>query len=254
MKMPFPAVLALFGVVLAILLAVVLVRARAQGHASRPVRPSTARLRAHLDTGRTYQVFVDSQSGAAGGWVRVETRRDETLLLEDGSSIALDAVRRFVVAYPSGELLDADPSSDNLPPGVHSMKAADVTVSAVLREEEMARGRALVRVTYGPDAARPRNPHHYATTLTNVSKEKVRILRFGGFVLEPDGAWRLNNIGRGFYTAEQFREWYGVRGDGWILPGETATDPNNYGSRPARWAYYGETASGEAFVTGGVHE
>ena len=55
-----------------------------------------------------------------------------------------------------------------------------------------------------------------------------------------------------FYSDEEFREWYGLKNAQWILPNETATDPNNYGGRPVLWAYFGETEDGEPFVAGAI--
>jgi hypothetical protein len=34
-----------------------------------------------------------------------------------------------------------------------------------------------------------------------------------------------------YFTDQQFQEWYGVEADGWIQPGETLTDWDNYGGR-----------------------
>jgi hypothetical protein len=57
----------------------------------------------------------------------------------------------------------------------------------------------------------------------------------------------------GLVTAEDFEEWYGQTGD-WIHPGQSVTDPNNFGSPPVLWAYYYETEEGKRFLTGGIIE
>jgi hypothetical protein len=57
-----------------------------------------------------------------------------------------------------------------------------------------------------------------------------------------------------FYSAAEFREWYGLGSSEWIEPGQAVSDPNNYGSPPVLWAYYCELASGQQFIAGGALE
>lgn len=41
--------------------------------------------------------------------------------------------------------------------------------------------------------------------------------------------FKLNTVTGKYFTAEEFKEWYGQSGD-WLEPGQSATDPNNYGA------------------------
>jgi hypothetical protein len=54
-----------------------------------------------------------------------------------------------------------------------------------------------------------------------------------------------------YFTDQQFEEWYGVEADGWIQPGETVTDWDNYGGRGRQgiWAYFCEDEDGKEFIS-----
>ena len=87
----------------------------------------------------------------------------------------------------------------------------------------------------------------------NVSGQPVRILRFGGYQQTRRG-WELSNVSRAFYSADEFREWYGLGRKEWLLPGGKATDTNNYGGRPILWVYYCESEDGTKFIAGSVFD
>ena len=69
----------------------------------------------------------------------------------------------------------------------------------------------------------------------------MRIAHFGAYVRTEDG-WQLSTIVDGFFTDDQFQEWYGVDGE-WLMPGEARTDQDNYGAG-AECAYFYETKTG----------
>jgi hypothetical protein len=81
----------------------------------------------------------------------------------------------------------------------------------------------------------------YETVIRNDCDEPIEITRFAAYRREG-GVWRLSTIANGLFTAEQFREWYGVEG-GWIEPHRSASDPENYGP-DALWVYFYRTKSG----------
>ena len=92
-----------------------------------------------------------------------------------------------------------------------------------------------------------------STTLTNVSGQRLRVLRFAGYVRTPLG-WILHTVTGGFFSADEFREWYGLGEGEWIEADGSARDPNNYGGPPVLWAYYCLAEDGTEFVAGGVLE
>jgi len=53
---------------------------------------------------------------------------------------------------------------------------------------------------------------------------------------------------RSYYSGKQFQNWYGVKESGWIDPGETVIDNDNYGGKSGIWIYFGETEDGEEFI------
>ena len=89
----------------------------------------------------------------------------------------------------------------------------------------------------------------YRTRLTNICTARVRVLSFGGYVL-VSGRWQLRTINKGFFSADQFRAWYGLGKEPWILPGQSVEDPDNYGDGRVIWAYSCGTESGLKFIAG----
>ena len=85
--------------------------------------------------------------------------------------------------------------------------------------------------------------------MRNISKEKIRVLRFAGYT-RKGGRYILSTITGGFFTGEQFQSWYGVDDDGWIRPSQVVTDPNNYGHGPIYWVYFCISGAGKEFTAG----
>ena len=208
-----------------------------------PDHGSAERLGARLAEGRDYKIFVGVPLETPERW-RPATRGDNGELLIDDVEIDVDDVRAFVVAYPGGELLDHLGPPHELPDGVTAMATSDEVSDEQLRDADLEAGRSIVVIEYGPSAARPRDWNHFSTKVTNISTERIRVLDFGGYTRAGPGTWKLNTVSGDRYSAAQFRAWYAQQGE-WLGPGESATDPNNYGGRPALWAYFCETESGK---------
>lgn len=127
-----------------------------------------------------------------------------------------------------------------------------VAADTLLTLKQLARGNQLIKVSYGAGEQQTDDRHYFSTTLENISSRKIRIDRFGGFKATEEG-WQLASVTGDFYTADQFREWYGQQAE-WLLPGDTVCDTSNWGSPPVLWAYHGVTDTGEAFMAGQVLE
>ena len=153
--------------------------------------------------------------------------------------------------YPNGEFIDRAGPIHQLPEGIRGLEPARQERDLRVRDDDLVEGRKSVEVSFGSSEARPREPTHYSTTIRNVSDIPVKVLRFGGFERDRPDEWKLLTATGDVYSAEQFREWYG-QPDEWLAPGETATDPNNYGGPSMLWAYFCETKDGKQFVAGGV--
>ena len=253
------AILLMVVIAVAFSISLLLVRRTRGTRTVSNVRPRSevqGRLLTRLREGREYRVFVRTDLDRNSPWMAVDSERDGVLGLAAGRDMTIDRVRAFVVAYPSGEVLDAMPGVRPLPEGVHWVgKPAEADLPSrreAPTEEEIRTGAAYMTLAFGPSVARPKNPTHYSTSLTNVSRERLRIVAFGAYA-KIKGAWALNTITEEMFTSRQFREWYGTRDEhGWVAPGEIVKDPNNYGSRSSLWAYFGETESGATFVVAGV--
>lgn len=196
-----------------------------------------------------YRIMVGLPRERPIRWAEV-SRISENAVEVDDRAYPFEQIRGFLVAYPNGQLVDAQTVGLSLPEWTSALQPSGEVDHSVLQERDLELGARYVRVTYGPSPARPGSRDHYSTTATNVSDQRIRITRFAGYVRGRRG-WELNTVTGKFFSAEEFREWYGLQGD-WIAPGESATDPNNYGAPPVLWAYFCEAEDGTEFIAGAV--
>lgn len=113
--------------------------------------------------------------------------------------------------------------------------------------ELLSAGARHVTVTHGECVIKD-GKKCYSTSLTNISNQRVRVRAFGGFGKVQD-TYALANYTKEWFTAQNFAEWYGVAGDGWIRPGETVADNSNWGgSDDGFWAYWCETEDQKRFM------
>lgn len=136
----------------------------------------------------------------------------------------------------------------NILPDLKSIYQKQDLIFATLSTEELKAGKSFLDIKHfcPPDA---RDKPYYSTSLTNRTSEKLRIDRFASYTENGD-LLVLHTMTGGFFTAQQFREWYNLDGDEWIEPGKVVTDPNNHSNLGVYWAYFGTTASGQSFVAG----
>jgi len=225
--------------------AVVVMRGRAQ-------KGLGGRLLQHSRDRTDYLMYVGMPREAPASWVGVAAIDDSGVTLDDGRRLKLGEVTAYFVAYPSKNLVDYEsPTGLSVPAWVNGLRPDPVGDSSNLTLDDLNEGNALIRVTYGKSTAHPSSPIYYSTTLTNFSNKRVRVLKFGGYF--PQGrTFVMRNAAGRFYTTDEFMEWYGQKGR-WIEPGQSVTDPNNYGSRPMLWAYYVEVEGGQRCWAGEVN-
>lgn len=190
-----------------------------------------------------YRVLIGLPPGRPVSWAVASRVDDDIVTVEGRGEIPLADVRAFAVMYANGLAVDCELAGLPLPPGMTGR-------SPRLQLDDLEEGRKYVRVTYGSSGF-PEELDHYSTIVTNVSRQRVRVLKFASYARTPDG-WRLNTATGTYYTAQDFRQWYG-RGD-WLVPEEAADDNNNWGGPPILWAYFCEAEDGKKFVAGGVLE
>lgn len=209
------------------------------------------RLRALAAERDDYSVLVGVPLSSPVKWATVTKIDNDTLSVDGCGSLPLSDVRAFIVAYPNGQLLDCNAGGLALPEGISGLSPSADADRDTLELADLELGKQYVKVKYGSSTSRPRDPNYYSTIVTNISNERIKVYRFAGYTKTSSG-WTLFTVTNKFYSAEEFREWYGLRTNEWILPGESVNDPNNYGSRPVLWAYYCESESGKRFIAGSV--
>ena len=112
--------------------------------------------------------------------------------------------------------------------------------------ELLDKGARHIAVSHGPCVFKD-GKKQYATSLSNLSNRRIRVMMFGGFSRVED-RYVLTNYTRAWFTAKDFIDWYNVPADGWIQPGETATDNCNWGGNDdGFWAYWCKNEDGERF-------
>jgi hypothetical protein len=121
-------------------------------------------------------------------------------------------------------------------------------IFASIELTELKFGNTLLQIQHSTERTNRHKPY-YSTTITNRSTEKIRIDRFGTYIRKGK-ALVLHSITGGYFSTQQFQEWYDVGGDGWLEPGRSVTDPNNHSNLDLYWAYTCTTASGRQFTAG----
>lgn len=211
------------------------------------------RLLAHSRDRNDYRLYVGMPADNPTAWVEVARIDQSSVTLRDSRVLDLSSVTAYFVAYPSGALVDyRSPNELPVPEWVRFSDDSGPADRDILTAADLKQGQSLVRVVFGKSTSEPGSPDHYSTTLTNVSGKRVRVLKFAGYT-KVGNRYSLNTITSRFFTAEDFVDWYGQKG-AWIDPGQSVTDPNNYGSPPVLWAYYCVDEEGKNFLTGGVIE
>lgn len=202
-----------------------------------------------LSQERDYQIFIGVPFNRPSQWTRAQRSGNE--LLVENESIDLAQIGAFIFAYQNGQIVDCELGGLGwFPPGISGLdRAPGPPESDVLTERDLQEGRLYVEITYGKGAE---SKKHYSTAVLNKSPGRLRVTKFGGYTPVRLGTgYKLNTVTGKYYSAEEFREWYGQNSQ-WLEPGQSATDPNNYGGVPVLWAYYFETEDGHQFVAGEV--
>lgn len=180
-------------------------------------------------------------------WYKVEGLMDELVILE-ATKFPVKKISALIVAYSSGELLDESGKADYLPKGVSEVRDSGIKDDNELALEQVDLTGTILEIGHLSNKKHPRKGH-YITEITNRTGSPMQIIKFGGYDSE-NGKLLLSTVTDSFYTQEQFNEWFNVQNDGWIEPGETVRDPNNYGSGDAYWVYFCQNREGKSFIIG----
>ncbi|MEM1059860.1 MAG: hypothetical protein AAGK14_11475 [Verrucomicrobiota bacterium] len=169
------------------------------------------------------------------------------------SEISDDDIRQSkagLVTYPSGEVLCQFGDFRKTPEGVHFMTGPSYSDDAPgFRRNLVRNGDGGVQVIHGPSRSQAGDArYNYSTKVTNMTQQRVRVTKFAPFSQGLFGIKEEPDIG--YYSPLQFREWFRVENpQGWIDPGASAQDPDNYGSGGGVWAFFFETDQGDTFIS-----
>ncbi len=181
-------------------------------------------------------------------WKEVKTYDRERLVLVGGGSVPAVEVRSYLLVYPNREVLTGANVFYPLPAVVTLLEPRDGLRPPIpLDPEQMKYGGTLCQVSNSAFRRDPQGKAIYATTLKNLSKQRIRIEKFIA-VRQVNGVYLASTVSGSYYTAEQFTAWYAVPADGWIPAGGSVADESNYGSGDGLWAYFGRTEEGRPFI------
>lgn len=242
-------VMGIAGAVVAAAIVFILLKQDGNPHAAARESPEV-RMRAHMREFPKYRFLVRTAGNSSqdSRWEDVTDIHGDVFTLQNGTTVSLLDARAALAVYPNGEILTACGQFHPLPDGYHFLTYSEERIT--LLPQQMEEGNRFLRVSYSrtdvPSDAEPL----YVTTLTNVSDEPLRVVKFCPMAPVP-GVF-ISDI---FYTDEQFRSWYGVdETDEWIAPGASVADASNFGPPPVLWAYFLETKTGKTLVAGALLE
>ncbi len=200
------------------------------------------------DKDRNCSVYIGMPLTAPTIWQKAKDFDNRRITLQDESKISVHDIVSYLVIYPNGEIRSYQKLFFPLPDGVRNLETLK-TEHIYYRFDpgELNSGTNVCRVTNDGFRLDNNQKSIFRTTLTNLSDQPIRILRFAAFVASGDQQYRLNNVSGDFYSRDQFAAWY-VAADGWIPAGKSVFDDANYGSGNGVWAYFGITKSGDKFV------
>ena len=170
-----------------------------------------------------------------------------------------DAIEPGMTSQPSGSDVDGNISLEPPANGCEfatALKAradglrpiVEDVIFATLDWADLEAGKSWLEIQHDRNHEDRQKPY-YATSITNRSTEKIRIDRFGTYI-QTGKTLVLHSITGGFFSCQQFQEWYNLGNSEWLEPGQVVGDPNNHSNLGVYWAYFGTTASGKQFVAG----
>ncbi len=231
-------------------------RFRRGRRSSRPksAEPSiAARISTLLKQRSDYRVFVGVPPQSPRHWRPALGLVGGDIDVAEYGKVPLDAITAFVVADPSGLIVAGELAGLGLPRALIDLERTEFVEEATIVPDDLEAGNRFLRITFGPSDRAPGDPSRYSTTLTNVSDQLIEVWWFGAY-RPSSGACELFTLTGREYSSTEFQNWHGLGTSPWIRPGESATDHNNYGSRPILWGYHCLAEGGEFFVAGGLLE
>ena len=173
--------------------------------------------------------------------------RDSTFINNE-TSMPIANTKIFVVSYRNGDFIYKRGDAPSLPEDVQTDIILDEDFSKKsFPKEALETGAEWCEVIHEKSPVFKYQKNYHQTRLTNISNEKIKVLRMGYFVKIPNNQYQLFTPERKYYTAENFRTWYTEDDSEWIAPGTSVFDPVNRSNKDTLWAYHIESESGEKY-------
>jgi hypothetical protein len=162
---------------------------------SRHVTPHSAgqRLAVLARQRSDYRLLVGVPPGEPPSWAIASRVTADAVTAEGHGDIPLAGVKAFVVAYPSGPLINCELAGHPRPAEMTGLTPGRKRHHDVLQPADLEEGRRYIEVKFGRSALRPHDRSHYSTTLTNLSGPRVRVLQFAGYARVAEG-WKLSTV------------------------------------------------------------
>jgi hypothetical protein len=200
------------------------------------------------DPDRKLAVYVGWPLKVPTEWKKARTYDRDGLKLEDGTFVKPADVHSHLLVYPNNEALGGANLFYPFPAGVKFLEPKSGPQEPLsLNSVQLEYGKAVCKVSHSRPRKDAEGKQIYATTLRNISGQRITIRRFAGFRRVGE-KYVLSTVTGGYYTGEQLIAWYAAPQDGWIPAGGQVTDQNNYGGGLGIWAYFGLTEDGNHFI------
>ncbi|MCE3296017.1 MAG: hypothetical protein K0R65_1731 [Crocinitomicaceae bacterium] len=160
-------------------------------------------------------------------------------------------LKHFIVTYRDGQIAYESAEFENYPKEISWMTEGR-TNDECFTKEELTSGNHLFQINFSKSVIMSDDPAYYETKITNLSTERAKVIKFAGFKKTAVNCYEINNSTGDFFNAIDFNNWYMDKPDFWIHPGDTVSDPINYGGERNNWAYQVKTESGETFWFGNI--
>lgn len=170
---------------------------------SRDPKLPSERLRVLAAQRTDYLLMVGVPLASPTKWATVTKIDDDSLVVTGHGTLPLSGVNAFIVAYPNGQLVDHNLVGLALPRGITGLSPSLDPEEDILQLSDLEVGKQFIRIDYGISPTYPNDRNRYSTTLTNLSKEKIRVQRFAGY-WEGTHGWELATVTSKFYSAEDF--------------------------------------------------
>lgn len=192
-----------------------------------------------------YNYFIKKPKDSR--WYKMDVLEERSVLIE-GERIPLGKIKALVVSYESGELIDEYGKFNDLPEGVEELRDSGIKSDKRVGFNRVDLGSSIIEIKNIKNKRHP-SKYHYITEITNRSDSPIQVIKFAGYTLVNNRQTFQTDF-NSIYSQSQFNDWFDVNEKGWIEPGETVSDPNNYGSGNAYWLYFCKNREGDDFIIG----